>query len=157
MDYLTTIRLAEALQGKSVYDVLAQLNIPVVIKSYFLDGKHDAAIISDNGEAMIFIKPDLGLPYSEFLLEHELGHFLDMGFSTKEYRYNKSEKKADEERTANTFAVIRLLSRDNPDEKDIFTASREKGIPIEIAKDVIFSMRSLSNNRVAKHYFDQYL
>lgn len=156
MDYLTTIRLAESLQDKSIYDALAELKIPVIIQSNFLDGKHDAAIISNKGDATIFIKPDLGLLYSEFLLWHELGHFLDSEFSTEEYRYNKSSKKSDEERTANTFAVVRLLGRYNPGDKDIISASREHGIPTEITKDVIFSMRNLSNNRVAMHYFDQY-
>lgn len=104
-----------------------------------LNKKSDSSIFFYNHTGYITLKTDLDPLYENFLLAHELGHYLMHYSENSSFSFLLKLRKSKLEREANEFACrlllhdIDLKTIENPD-----FIIKEKGIPIKI-------WRSLSN------------
>lgn len=115
----------------NVKELLEYNNIEVY--HYHLSNENDSQMVIQNGLGNIFIKDDLNPVYENFLLAHELGHYLlhydhNIRFQFLAHNYNGKL-----EREANEFACRLLLSDMTLDnDTNIEFIVKEKGIPLKI-------------------------
>ena len=116
----------------NIRELLEYHDIEVFYSDYLLDS-HDSCIVMFQGHGNINIRNDMNPLYENFLLAHELGHYLlhydeNVSFSFLLNCYkNKLEKEANE------FACRLLLNDVTFDEEtNIEFIIKEKGIPLKI-------------------------
>lgn len=93
----------------------------------------DSSLIVVNQEAYITLKTDLDPLYENFLLAHELGHYLLHYDDNISFHFLLRTRKNALEREANEFALLLLFY--DIDMKDIDNLEfilKEKGIPLKI-------------------------
>lgn len=114
-------------------ETLDYFGIDVVYKE--LRGKtvESRLVIDFEGEATIFIRPDINENYEQFLKAHELGHFLLHYQYDVSFNYLTRVYKTKIEKEANSFACKLLMSDINiKNEENIDFIVMEKGIPLKI-------------------------
>ena len=93
----------------------------------------DANLLIINKQAYITLKTDLDPLYENFLLAHELGHYILHYDDNISFSFLRRTKKNALEREANEFACRLLLSDITIQETDnIEFIIKEKGIPLKI-------------------------
>lgn len=105
------------------------------IEIFYYDSstKNDSSIFVHNELGNIYLKSQLNPLYENFLLAHELGHYLLHFHQNINFSFTLSCYKNRLEREANEFACRFLLSDISIDnDSDIEFIIKEKGIPLTI-------------------------
>lgn len=115
-----------------------------------LNKESDSSIIIINKQAYITLKTDLNPLYENFLLAHELGHYLIHYDDNISFSFVLRTKKNAIEREANEFACRLLLQDINIKEiENIEFIIQEKGIPLKIwytVREFIFPIQDNVNS-----------
>lgn len=133
-------KVVNQLNSNCVVDLLKQHGIKVAYCEALNKRKMDATL-SDN---VILIKTDLTAEHEEFILFHELGHYLlhfekNRAFSFYLYRYkNRLENEA------NIFAFLCLLKEEELEDVNLIDFAIRKGVPSQIAVRVVESLQQTS-------------
>lgn len=112
--------------------VLDSLGIDVIEKDFKQKTLESQIVIDHSGNATIFIRPDLDYLYIQFLLAHELGHYVLHYDTDISFNYYCRIYKTKTEREANDFACELLLSDVNSANGCLDFINKEKGIPDKI-------------------------
>lgn len=95
----------------------------------------DSRLIIHNSQGFIFIRNDLDYSYENFLIAHELGHYILHYDEEISFHFLRRVYKTRLEREANEFACRLLLHNELDNIKEIENTEfliREKGIPLKI-------------------------
>lgn len=119
-----------------VHQLIDMLGINIYHKN-FKNRKTESCLIKNyDDQFSIFLRPNLDYRYEEFLLAHELGHYILHYDEDVSFYFLKGIYENRLEREANKFACYLLLSDLNSkvvESIDNFDfVVKEKGIPIEI-------------------------
>ena len=146
MDFIRTINNAvQNLPGANIYELLDYFNIEVQYEPLLITHRRESMIIiSSSGKAVIFLRPTTDMKYAEFLLWHEIAHYVLHYKPNTRMNYYLSTRREETERQANIFAVLCLLRHDNLADQKPLDAAVAHGVPRLIAADVI---RILAENR----------
>ena len=117
----------------NVTDVIYDLDIDIQETEFKQKTLESRIVINAYGDATIFVRSDINEYYKNFLLAHELGHFILHYDKDISFNYYCRVYKTKLEREANDFACDLLLSDvDFSNVYDIEFISKEKGIPDKI-------------------------
>ena len=95
----------------------------------------DSRLIIHNSQGFIFIRNDLDYSYENFLIAHELGHYILHYDENISFHFLRRVYKTRLEREANEFAYRLLLNDELNNIKEIENIEflvKEKGIPLKI-------------------------
>ena len=146
MDFIRTINNAvQNLPGRNIYELLDHFGIEVQYEPLLITHNRESMILtSSSGRAFIFLRPTTDTKYAEFLLWHELAHYVLHYKPNMKMNYYLSTRRDEVERQANIFAVLCLLRHEDLTDRSAVDAAVEHGVPRLIAADVI---RILAENR----------
>lgn len=113
----------------SIKCVVDCLGIEVVEKDFKQKTLESTIMINDEGIATIFVRPNTNEYYLDFLLAHELGHYVLHYDTNISFNFYYRVYKTRIEREANEFACDLLLSNINDYNEYI---ANEKGIPEKV-------------------------
>lgn len=117
----------------SVTQVVDILGFDIEEKEFPQKTLESRIIINDFGDTTIFVRPNTDEYHLEFLLAHELGHYVLHYDTNISFNYYYRVYKTKIEREANDFACRLLLSDvDTTDTYNLEFIGREKGIPDKI-------------------------
>lgn len=112
--------------------VVDSLGIDVIEKEFKQKTLESQLVIDDFGNVTIFIRPDLDCIYLQFLLAHELGHYILHYDTNISFNYYRRIYKTKMEKEANDFACELLLSDIDHVNECLDFINKEKGIPDHI-------------------------
>lgn len=145
MDSVATIyRSVRSLPSGNIYEVLDTYNIEVHYEPLLIQHGRQSMILSVNGRTVIFLRPSVDQRLVEFLLWHELAHYILHYHPNMRMNYILSTRRTETEMQANMFAVFGLLQDEDLSDRLPVEAAISKGVPAVIAADVI---RTLAENR----------
>ena len=154
--YIADIIEAAALfENRDIFNVLSRLHIGVQPMSTPLVNGAESLIIGDKNGTLILIGPNKDDAYRRFLLWHELGHFVTDASAAYRRNFMFSEKRLEHEMEANIFAVLVLMPPTCPPGENMFTVAKQRGIPPDVLRDVMYRLR-LDTDPTVAHYFDSY-
>lgn len=139
MDVVSTIyRSIQALPSQNIYEILSHYNIEVQYEPLLITyGRESMILSSDTGHTVIFLRPTTDKVYAEFLLWHELAHYVLHYRPNMKMNYFLSTRWMEVEMQANIFATIALIRHENLAGKDPVQIAVSKGIPSPIAQDTV--------------------
>lgn len=139
MDIVSTIyRSIKALPSQNIYELLSHYNIEVHYEPLLIPyGRESMILSSDTGHTVIFLRPISDKNYAEFLLWHELAHYVLHYKPNMKMNYFLSTRWMEVEMQANLFATIGLLLNENMSGSDPVQIAISKGIPSPIAEDTV--------------------
>ena len=142
MDIVSTVyRSIKALPSLNIYELLNQFNIEVHYEPLLITYGRDSMILSsDAGHTVIFLRPTANKQYAEFLLWHELAHYVLHYKPNMRMNYYLSTRWMEVEMQANLFATIALMLNENISSRDPVEIAIKKGIPYQIA---LYSIRRI--------------
>lgn len=114
-------------------DMLRQLGITIVPREEMNKNKMDAMLFMYNRYALIFMKTNLEEAYAQFVLYHEIGHYLLHRGVGSQYSFYASRYKNRLESEANVFACTCLLQNEDIEDIDVISLLIHKGVPNKIA------------------------
>lgn len=146
MDVVRIINNAvQDLPGSSIYELLDYYDIEVQYEPLLITHRRESMIITSGlGKAFIFLRPTTDSKYAEFLLWHELAHYILHYSPNMKMNYYLSTRREDAEQQANIFAVLGILRHEDLAGRKPLEVAVEHGVPRLIAADVI---RILAENR----------
>lgn len=122
------------LPSTDVYELLYLLDIEIHETDFLKNRKCDSQIISFGGVTGIYIKQELKEEYKQFLLLHELGHYLLHYDDNMNFNFYLSRYKSKLEVEANLFACIALLKKMNLSKNSsLINVLIQNGVPEQIA------------------------
>ena len=128
------INKVKILPSTNIYEVLYLFDIEIKETDLLKNRKCDSQIISFNGVTGIYIKQDLEEEYKQFLLWHELGHYLLHHDDNMNFNFYLSKYKSKLETEANLFACICILKNANISKSSSLTSElMQSGVPEQIA------------------------
>lgn len=95
----------------------------------------DSRLIIHNSQGFIFIRNDLDCAYENFLIAHELGHYVLHFDKDISFNFLRRVYKTRLEREANEFAIRLLMYEELHNIKEIENIEfivKEKGIPLKV-------------------------
>lgn len=128
----------------SIKCILDYLGIEIEEKDFKQKTCVSRIMINQEGTATVFISPNTNQYHYEFLLAHELGHYVLHYDTDISFNYYYRVYKTKIEREANNFACDILLSDINH-EYNIEFIRQEKGIPDKIWYSYL-ETRNIKNN-----------
>ncbi len=126
----------KTLNSKNIYELLDLLQIEVRYTPLLIPHRRESMIICDGINTMIFLKPVADTNYREFLLWHELGHYILHYNPRLKMNYALSTYKDRFEQEANLFAVFGILSNINLSDQRGIDAAIQHGVPTLVASDI---------------------
>lgn len=95
----------------------------------------DSRLIIHNSQGFIFIRNDLDYSYENFLIAHELGHYILNYDENISFNFLRRVYKTRLEREANEFAIRLLMYEELHNIKELENIEfivKEKGIPLKV-------------------------
>ena len=95
----------------------------------------DSRLIIHNSQGFIFIRNDLDYSYENFLIAHELGHYILHYDENISFNFLRRVYKTRLEREANEFAIRLLMYEELHNIKELENIEfivKEKGIPLKV-------------------------
>ena len=95
----------------------------------------DSRLIIHNSQGFIFIRNDLDYSYENFLIAHELGHYILHYDANISFNFLRRVYKTRLEREANEFAIRLLMYEELHNIKELENIEfivKEKGIPLKV-------------------------
>lgn len=124
------------LQSTNIYELLDLLKIEITYTPLLIAYKRDSMIICDGTRQMIFLRPMVDAGYREFLLWHEVGHYILHYHPHLKMNYRVSTYRELLEQEANLFAVFGLLVNEDLTDRRGIDAAVQKGVPPLVASDI---------------------
>lgn len=139
MDVVSTVyKSIKALPSHNIYELLSHYDIEVHYEPLLIAyGRESMILSSETGHTVIFLRPTADKQYAEFLLWHELAHYVLHYRPNMRMNYFLSTRWMEVETQANLFATIALLLNENISSRDPVEIAIRKGIPYQIALDSI--------------------
>ncbi len=124
--------VVQSINCSNIYELLKENNLNVVYSDILNNRKLDATLF----ENIILIKSNLTPEYEQFILFHELGHFLLHFQSDERYSFYLSKYKNRIENEANVFSFLCLTRDIDLTNTNIIELSQQLGIPSKIAQKI---------------------
>lgn len=127
-------QLVNTYDTNNVREIAEYLNIAIEHQE-FRAKTLDSRLIISNGAGYIFIRPGLDSAYENFLIAHELGHYILHYDENISFNFLRRIYKTRLEKEANTFACFLLICDEYDNIKtcdNIEFILKEKGIPLKI-------------------------
>lgn len=127
-------QLVNTYNTNNVREIAEYLNIAIEYQD-FRAKTLDSRLIINDGAGYIFIRPDLDSAYKNFLIAHELGHYILHYDENISFNFLRRIYKTRLEKEANTFACFLLICDEYDNIKtcdNIEFILKEKGIPLKI-------------------------
>lgn len=127
-------QLVNTYNTNNVREIAEYFNIAIEYQEFRAKTLDSRLIISD-GAGYIFIRPDLDSAYENFLIAHELGHYILHYDENISFNFLRRIYKTRLEKEANTFACLLLICEEYDNIKmcdNIEFILKEKGIPLKI-------------------------
>ncbi|MEA4875405.1 ImmA/IrrE family metallo-endopeptidase [Anaerorhabdus sp.] len=125
-------KVVQTINSSNIYELLKENNLNVVYSDILNNRKLDATLF----ENIILIKSNLTPEYEQFILYHELGHFLLHFQSEERYSFYLSKYKNRIENEANIFSFLCLTRDMDLTNTNIIELSVQLGIPSKIASKI---------------------
>ena len=130
------------LGSRDIYELYEMLGIEIYYTPLMITHDRDSMIICDGIHKGVFIRPNPDPKYIQFLLWHELGHYMLHRKPNMQMNYYLSTRWRETEQQANIFAVINILrcngnTGDNPVQVAI-----NNGVPYLIALESVYRIRA---------------
>lgn len=126
----------QKLQSTNIYELLDLLKIEITYTPLLIAYKRDSMIICDGLRQMIFLKPMVDAYYREFLLWHEVGHYILHYHPQLKMNYRVSTYRELLEQEANLFAVFGVLVNEDLTDRRGIDAAIQRGVPPLVAADI---------------------
>lgn len=123
----------QPIRNLSIDDLLRECEIEIFFDERMNNKKNDAFLDTSQGKKTLFIKTDLEKNYENFVILHEVGHFLLHYDGTRSFSFYLSRYKWRLENEANMFAFLFLLKDEDIEDQNIINIAIHKGIPEQIA------------------------
>lgn len=127
-------QLVNTYNTNNVREIAEYLNIAIEYQD-FRAKTLDSRLIINDGAGYIFIRPGLDCAYEQFLIAHELGHYILHYDENISFNFLRRIYKTRLEKEANTFACFLLICDEYDNIKmcdNIEFIIKEKGIPLKI-------------------------
>lgn len=124
------------LKSGSIYEILDTLEIEINYNPLLIPHRRDSMIICDGSHTAIFLRPITDTNYREFLLWHELGHYVLHYNPRMKMNYALSTYKDRYEQEANLFAVFGILAHADLSDRHGIDAAISGGVPAVVASDI---------------------
>ena len=134
------------LKSSSIYELYEMLEIEIYYTPLLITHNRDSMILCTGTRKGVYIKPNSDQKYIEYLLWHELAHYILHYKPDLKMNYKLSSFREDTERQANLFAVFGMMQHIDLRDRDPIEVAVEIGIPRVVAADVI---RTLAENKYA--------
>ena len=128
-------------QFYSVNELLLLYNIKIKLLYNSENNIHDATILISAHSSTIYLKDGLDEQYTNYLILHELGHFL-IDYSLGCYNYSNTSYKSRNEFKANLFACCYLLKDCDLYDLNIVEYLINNGCPYKIANHIFDYFKS---------------
>ena len=132
-------KLIEIYQTDSVRDLAEYLDISIQHQD-FRAKTVDSRLMIIDAKGFIFLRNDLDIIYENFLIAHEIGHYILHYDENISFNFLRRVYKTRLEREANEFACALLLHDQLDNIKNIENiefVAKEKGIPLKIWYSII--------------------
>lgn len=121
----------------NVKEICDYLDIEIAYTEFKAKTLESRLMIID-GNGYIFVRPNLDERYENFLIAHELGHYILHYDKNINFNFLKRIYKTRLEKEANSFACKLLMSDiDIKQEENIDFIAMEKGIPLKVWHSVM--------------------
>lgn len=147
MNQRTVIKYKKWINGStcsSPDDLLIELGIKVIRDERMKEKDFDAFLVKIKKKFVIYIKPNLGKCYEDFILTHESAHTI---WHAKQdmYLFNQAQYTSKLETEANVFACLYLLKDDDLCDCNVIQILENKGVPYQIAVQFYEVMQNIIN------------
>lgn len=119
----------QAITSSTIYEILKDYNLNLVYSDVLNNRKLDATL----SENIILIKSNLTPEYEQFVLYHELGHYLLHLEQEAKFSFYLSKYKNRIENEANVFSFLCLTKDMDLNNTNIIELAEQVGIPSKIA------------------------
>ena len=124
------------LKSNNIYELLDMFEIEINYNPLLIPHRRDSIIICEGSRCAVFMKPIADTNYREFLLWHELGHYILHYHPTLKMNYRLTTYRELLEQEANLFAVFGVLVGEDLTDTHGIDAAIRHGVPPLVAADI---------------------